>query len=102
VTGAGEAAPNQGAAGESVPAWEQSPRPEQKGPVNVGAPINQGAAGAGPEGASAYDARAEAGGESPLSVKSEGSAFSERPELFVGAAFVGGFALAQILRRLGP
>jgi hypothetical protein len=101
VTGAEEGEPNQGATGGPVPWAEDGPPPEQEGPVNVGAPVNQGAPGAGPEGAGAYDARAEAGGESPLSVESEGSAFRERPELFVGAAFVGGFALAQILRRLG-
>ena len=28
-------------------------------------------------------------------------AFAERPELFVGGAFVGGFALAMLLKRLG-
>jgi hypothetical protein len=27
--------------------------------------------------------------------------FAERPELFVGGAFVGGFALAMLLKRLG-
>jgi hypothetical protein len=97
-----ESAPNQGATGEPVSAAAERPPPPWEGPVNVGAPINQGAAGAGPEGASAYDVRAEAGGESPLSVESEGDPFVERPELFVGAAFVGGFALAQILKRLGP
>jgi hypothetical protein len=100
--GAGEEAPNQGATGASrPPAWSQ-PSPEQEGPVNVGAPVNQGGPGAGPEGAGAYDTRAEAGGQSPLSAVSAGDAFRERPELFVGAAFVGGFALAQILKRLGP
>jgi len=31
---------------------------------------------------------------------SGGDAFAERPELFVGAAFVGGFALAQLLKRI--
>jgi hypothetical protein len=72
-----------------------------EGPVNVGAPINQGATAAGPEGADAYDPGAEAGGQSPLRAPTEGDPFDERPELFVGAAFVGGFALAQILRRLG-
>ncbi len=41
-------------------------------------------------------------GESPLSVDTESDAFAERPELFVGAAFVGGVALAVILRRFGP
>ena len=95
-----EAAPNQGAPG-NVP-WasgEGSPPPDE-GTVNVGAPINQGAPGPGPEGASAYDARAQAGGESPLSVDTEGGGFAEHPELFVGAAFVGGFAVAQILKRL--
>jgi hypothetical protein len=66
---------------------------------------NQGATGgvgAGPEGATAYDARPEAGGESPLSAGTHGEdGFSSRPEIFVGAAFVGGFALAQILKRVG-
>ena len=43
------------------------------------------------------------GGESPLSAARAGedSPLDERPELLVGAAFVGGFALAQILKRLG-
>jgi hypothetical protein len=96
-----ELAANQGATGEPPPAPGEGPPPEQEGPVNVGAPINQGAAGAGPEGASAYDTGAEAGGESPLSAETEESVFRERPELFVGAAFIGGFAVAQILKRLG-
>jgi hypothetical protein len=39
-------------------------------------------------------------GESPLSVGSQEDKFDERPELFVGAAFAGGLALALILRRL--
>ena len=56
-----------------------------------------------PEG---FAARAEApptGGESPLSAARQGedSPLDEHPELLVGAAFVGGFALAQILKRLG-
>jgi hypothetical protein len=38
-------------------------------------------------------------GESPLSVGTEDDAFAERPEAFVGAAFVGGLALALIMRR---
>ncbi len=38
-------------------------------------------------------------GESPLSVGSEEDPFAERPEAFVGAAFVGGLALALIMRR---
>jgi hypothetical protein len=32
---------------------------------------------------------------------SSNDAFSRRPELYVGAAFAGGFAVAQILKRLG-
>jgi hypothetical protein len=50
--------------------------------------LNQGATGSRPL------------GESPLSVESQDDRFDERPELFVGAAFAGGLALALILRRL--
>jgi hypothetical protein len=39
-------------------------------------------------------------GESPLTVESQDDRFDERPELFVGAAFAGGLAIALILRRL--
>jgi hypothetical protein len=39
--------------------------------------------------------------ETPLSVEAESDGFGERPEVFVGAAFVGGFALAQIMKRFG-
>lgn len=43
--------------------------------------------------------------ESPLGAHAAGEAepdlFSERPEAFVGAAFVGGLVLARLLRRLG-
>jgi hypothetical protein len=58
---------------------------------------NQGAEGD----AEAHDPWAEAGGQSPLGAPSEGHAASEHPEILVGAAFVGGFALAQIVKRLG-
>ena len=47
---------------------------------------------------------ASAADESPLGAAAAGreeSALDERPELLVGAAFIGGFALAQILKRLG-
>ena len=37
--------------------------------------------------------------ESPLSVGTDDDPFAERPEAFVGAAFVGGLALALIMRR---
>ncbi len=40
-------------------------------------------------------------GQSPLSVGSEEDPFAERPEVYVGAAFAGGLALALILRALG-
>jgi hypothetical protein len=43
--------------------------------------------------------QASPGGQSPLSVGSEDDPFAERPEAFVGAAFVGGVALALIMRR---
>ena len=39
--------------------------------------------------------------ESPLSVDKVGGAYEEHPELFVGAAFVGGFVVAQILKKVG-
>jgi hypothetical protein len=50
--------------------------------------VNQGATGARPL------------GESPASVTSDSDAFDQRPEAFVGAAFIGGFALAMILKRV--
>jgi hypothetical protein len=78
-----------------------------------GSEPGQGAAG----GAPAEEATASAGGgagdagqgatgglpmgESPASVTAgDRGAFDERPEAFVGAAFVGGFALAMILKRV--
>ena len=41
-------------------------------------------------------------GESPASAHaaSEGDTFAERPEIFVGGAFVGGLVLAKLLGRL--
>jgi hypothetical protein len=39
--------------------------------------------------------------ESPLSAEADSDGFAEHPEVFVGAAFVGGFALAQIMKRFG-
>lgn len=53
-------------------------------------PPNQGATGPEPSEA----------GASPSHAEPEGNAFSEHPELFVGAAFAGGLALAIVLRRL--
>jgi hypothetical protein len=43
-----------------------------------------------------------AAGPSPAEAQaaSQGDAFAERPELFVGAAFAGGLVLAQILKRV--
>jgi hypothetical protein len=60
----------------------------------------QDAPGAGPESGATHDPGTSAPAESPLGVDSEGGAFAERPELFVGGAFVGGLALAIILRRV--
>jgi hypothetical protein len=40
-------------------------------------------------------------GETPLTVDTgTDDAFAERPEVFVGAAFAGGFALALLLKRV--
>jgi hypothetical protein len=36
----------------------------------------------------------------PESASQNGDPFAERPELFVGAAFVGGLVLAQLLKRI--
>ena len=47
----------------------------------------------GPDPASAAASAATGGGD--------GDAFAERPEVFVGAAFAGGLALAVTLRWLG-
>ena len=63
----------------------------------VGEP-NQGAPGDSPD----TDDFKPASGESPLSVAAASDLYEDHPELFVGAAFVGGFAIAQILKRLGP
>ena len=58
--------------------------------------------------ASENDTRTEDGapwaGQSPADAHraaSEGDAFAQRPEAFVGAAFAGGLALAGVLRWLG-
>ena len=50
--------------------------------------VNQGATGERPL------------GESPASVTSDSDTYDEHPEIFVGAAFVGGLALALILKRV--
>jgi hypothetical protein len=64
----------------------------------VGEP-NEGAPGRAP---SEDDDFEPSSGESPLSVAAASDLYEDHPELFVGAAFVGGFAIAQILKRLGP
>ncbi len=86
-----ETAPNQGAPGEAptgVESEQAAAPPPTEGPINVGAPVNQGATAGGPE-APSEPSGDEAGGP------------PRHPELLVAAAFAGGFALAQILRRLG-
>jgi hypothetical protein len=41
-------------------------------------------------------------GQSPLDAQLDaGDPFADRPELYVGAAFAGGFVIAKILGRLG-
>jgi hypothetical protein len=64
----------------------------------VGEP-NQGAPGDAP---GEDDDFQPSRGESPLSAAAASDLYEDHPELFVGAAFVGGFAVAQILKRLGP
>jgi hypothetical protein len=66
----------------------ESPGAEPGGGEAATEAINQGATGSRPL------------GEAPASVTSDGDAFDERPEAFVGAAFIGGFALAMILKRV--
>jgi hypothetical protein len=39
--------------------------------------------------------------QSPLDAAFEHDAIAEHPEILVGAAFLGGFVLAQILKRFG-
>ena len=60
---------------------------------------NQGAPGDAPREADDFK---PSSGESPLSTAAASDMYEDHPELFVGAAFVGGFAIAQILKRLGP
>lgn len=38
----------------------------------------------------------------PWEVENAPSAFDERPEAYVGAAFAGGLLLALLIRKLGP
>ena len=46
--------------------------------------------------------RPSGGTQSPLGAQSDaGDPFAEHPEIFVGAAFAGGFVMAKILGRLG-
>ena len=78
-------------------------QPPDQGDVEETAP-NQGA----PGGVDPSEAAAAAGAggeqapspESPLGadLAVEHDAFAERPELYVGAAFAGGFLLAQFIR----
>jgi len=76
------AEPSEGAAADTTA--EQVAADDERAAESV----NQGATGNRPL------------GESPLSVESENDAFAERPEVFVGAAFAGGLAVALILRRI--
>ena len=92
--------PNQGATGDATEAAEARTRADP-GPAGAGAPINQGAAGAGPSGGSAYEPGAAAHGESPASVGSANDFLDERPEVAVGGAFLAGFVVAQILKKVG-
>jgi hypothetical protein len=79
-----QSAPNQGAPGDApagVASEGAGPAPTQALPTG------------GDEGTSEERPGAGSG--------STNDAFARRPELYVGAAFAGGFAVAQILKRLG-
>ena len=95
--------PNQGATGDA-PADEaaaaargETPPPNAAPEVATGSEEQQAAGGPGgePDTAGAH--------ESPLSSAqaADEDAFTRRPELFVGAAFVGGVLAAQLLKRFG-
>ena len=62
---------------------------------------NQGAAGSAPDPSTTYERGSAAYAESPLSVETLGGAYEDRPELFVGAAFLGGFLVAKVLKKVG-
>jgi hypothetical protein len=62
---------------------------------------NQGAAGGAPDASTTYERGSAAYTESPLSVETLGGAYEDRPELFVGAAFLGGFLVAKVLKKVG-
>jgi hypothetical protein len=66
----------------------------------VGEP-NQGAAGASAGTSTTDKTGSTAYTQSPLSVETLGGAYEDRPELFVGAAFLGGFVVAKILKKVG-
>ena len=66
----------------------------------VGEP-NQGAAGAASDTSTTENSGSTAYTQSPLSVETLGGAYEDRPELFVGAAFLGGFVVAKILKKVG-
>ena len=72
------------------------PPPSDAGPAATGAPVNQGATGAGPDAETRYR-----GGPMGAQMGGGDDAFAERPELFVAGAFAGGLALAILLRRFG-
>ncbi len=69
------------------------PPPADAGPAARGS-INQSATGAGPEGEGAPY------GSTPAGATADRDPFEERPELYVGGAFVGGLVVAMLLRRL--
>jgi hypothetical protein len=91
-------APNQGAPGGVQPE-RAAEAAEAGGAGPARAEVNQGAPGAVPAGAGAGSEREVPAG-SPLGADlgAEQDPFAERPEIYVGAAFAGGFLLAQFLR----
>jgi hypothetical protein len=87
--------PNQGATGDAPDTQDAQPTGDA-GPAGAHAPINEGAPGAGPAGGGH-----SGGGQSPLSAQGGSEFVDQHPEALVGAAFVGGFVIAQILKQFG-
>lgn len=97
----GDAPPDAAAAAMASQAAGVPPAGGFEAPPAVPPGSFEESAGAGPSTAEASGGTPR--GESPLEAGlGGGGVASEHPELLVGAAFAGGFAIAQILKRLGP
>jgi len=71
-----------------------------EGAQDTGAPADA-ASEPGPFAPEASSSQPESTSPAAAQAAAQGDPFAERPELFVGAAFAGGLALAGLLRFLG-